>query len=318
MLPQTFGAIVLPFSAAPEELQHRDGGVQARIYFGSAKMLEALGLTLIAGRTFDANSVMPPAADMNAAMGAWAPEMVITKAMADRLFPQGSALGKTVYVGLVNRSATVVGVVERMQGAPLGGAAQSLATQIVLLPIQPFGKSALYVVRTRAGSRDAVMARVEAEFANLRDGRYVRRVESFTTTAANARSGYRSSSIMLGVASFLVVAVALVGIAGLAAFNVTTRTRQLGTRRAVGATRMDVVRYFLVENWLITSGGALLGCALGLAAGMRLSTAYQMPRLPLYYLVAGVLAVWVLGLLAVLVPARRAASIPPAIATRMA
>ena len=45
------------------------------------------------------------------------------------------------------------------------------------------------------------------------------------------------------------------GIFGLATFNVSTRTKQIGTRRAVGARRRDIVRYFLVENGLITSAG---------------------------------------------------------------
>jgi putative ABC transport system permease protein len=43
---------------------------------------------------------------------------------------------------------------------------------------------------------------------------------------------------------------------------------------------------------------------------------YEMPRLPLYYLVGGVLLLWIVGLLAVLIPARRGAAISPAVATR--
>jgi putative ABC transport system permease protein len=103
---------------------------------------------------------------------------------------------------------------------------------------------------------------------------------------------------------------------GLDAFNVATRTKQLGTRRALGARKSHILRYFLVENWLITTGGVILGCILALAAGVQLSRMSQMPRLPLYYLVGGVLLLWIVGVLAVLVPALRAASISPAVATR--
>jgi putative ABC transport system permease protein len=70
-------------------------------------------------------------------------------------------------------------------------------------------------------------------------------------------------------------------------------------------------------SWLITTAGCLIGCTLALAVGVKLSLICQMPRLPLYYLVAGVLSLWALGLLSVLIPARRAASISPAVATRM-
>ena len=71
-----------------------------------------------------------------------------------------------------------------------------------------------------------------------------------------------------------------------------------------------------VENWIITTGGVLLGCLLALAAGVQLSRMYQIPQLPLYYVVAGVLMLWVVGLIAVLIPALRAAAISPAVATR--
>jgi putative ABC transport system permease protein len=113
-----------------------------------------------------------------------------------------------------------------------------------------------------------------------------------------------------------VLAVTVVGISGLAAFNVTTRTKQLGIRRAIGARRFHIFRYFLIENWIITTCGTVLGCMLALAAGMAMSSMYEMPRPPLYYMVGGVLLLWIVGLLAVLVPARRAAAISPAIATR--
>jgi putative ABC transport system permease protein len=122
--------------------------------------------------------------------------------------------------------------------------------------------------------------------------------------------------VTLGVVAAFVVLVTIVGIVGLAAFTVATRTKQLGTRRAIGATKFHILRYFLVENWMITSVGAFIGCALALAVGIQLSKMYRMPQLPLFYLVGGVVALWLMGLLAVWLPARRAAAISPATATR--
>ena len=107
-----------------------------------------------------------------------------------------------------------------------------------------------------------------------------------------------------------------VGVFGLAAFNVSTRTKQIGTRRAVGARRFDIVRYFLVENWMVTTVGVFAGCALALLLGYWLSTAFELPRLKLYCLLAGVVGLWAVGLAAALVPARRASLVSPAVATR--
>ena len=114
----------------------------------------------------------------------------------------------------------------------------------------------------------------------------------------------------------LVIGVTCLGIFALATFNVSTRTKQIGTRRAVGARRRDIVHYFLVENGLITSGGVIVGCALALGAGYWLSLQYELPRLDLYYLVGGVLLLWGIGQLAAWQPARRAAAVPPSVATR--
>jgi putative ABC transport system permease protein len=126
----------------------------------------------------------------------------------------------------------------------------------------------------------------------------------------------RNMGIFLITVTALLLAVASLGIFGLATFNVSARTKQIGTRRAVGARRADIVRYFMVENGLITTAGIVVGCALALAIGYWLSLQYQLPRLDLYYLVGGVLALWLIGQAAAWQPARRAAAVSPSVATR--
>jgi len=126
----------------------------------------------------------------------------------------------------------------------------------------------------------------------------------------------RNMAIFMVAVTALLAGVTALGIFALATFNVNVRTRQVGTRRAVGARRADIVRYFMVENWLVTTGGVVLGCALALAAGYQLSTQFDLPRLDLYYLVGGIVVLWLLGLAAAWQPARRASRISPSVATR--
>jgi putative ABC transport system permease protein len=93
--------------------------------------------------------------------------------------------------------------------------------------------------------------------------------------------------------------------------------RQIGIRRAIGATRGDILRYFQTENFLIVTSGIALGMLLAYALNLLLMTQYELPRLPLYYLPAGALILWgLIGQLAVLGPALRAAAVPPVVATR--
>jgi len=315
-LPQTWSSMDLPFASSPEQLQVPNGGVPGTVYFGTEKLIDALGLKLVAGRNFDSGTVMPPGADFAATEAAWAPEMIVTQVMAQKLFPNGDALGKTVYAGLINKPAVIVGIVDLMRANPYPSQFEMFATQIVIVPIIPPGPGSNYVVRTKPGRRNQLMAELDKTFADLQPGRFIERMEAYDRTAADSREGYRASAVMLSVATFFVVLVTVVGIVGLAAFTVATRTKQLGTRRAVGARKFHILRYFIVENWIITSGGIVVGCILALGAGVQLSRMYMIPRVPLYYLVGGVLLLWMVGLLSVLVPALRAASISPAVATR--
>jgi putative ABC transport system permease protein len=315
LIPQNWSMMSLPFSPDPAVLE-KGGGQPAVVYLGSADLIETLGLKLVAGRSFDPAAVPPAVKEREELLALWSGEVIITKNLADKLWPKGDALGKILHAGLLNKASTVVGIVDFMQHRPVTGPAAELFRTVVFVPAMGAGNGATYLVRAEPGRRDALMATVEKEFADKQPGRYVASMEGLDTTARRIRSDWRRNILTLAVVAVFVLAVTTVGIVGLAAFTVATRTKQLGTRRAIGATKFHILRYFLIENWLITSVGAAVGCALALAVGVKLSLMYQMPRLPLFYLLGGVVALWALGLLAVLFPARRAASISPATATR--
>jgi putative ABC transport system permease protein len=133
--------------------------------------------------------------------------------------------------------------------------------------------------------------------------------------AACFRQDRAMAGILVGVIVALLLVTAL-GIVGLASFWVQQRRRQIGIRRAIGATRGDILRYFQTENFLIVSFGIALGMLLAFALNIMLMKFYELPHLPLYYLPIGALVLWALGQVAVLGPALRAAAVPPVVATR--
>ena len=94
------------------------------------------------------------------------------------------------------------------------------------------------------------------------------------------------------------------------------RKKQIGTRRALGATQGAIIRYFMLENLLISAGGLLLGVVLTIALNMALIEWFSITALDWFYIPIGVVVLWVVGQLAVLGPALRASRVPPAIATR--
>jgi putative ABC transport system permease protein len=123
-------------------------------------------------------------------------------------------------------------------------------------------------------------------------------------------------TIILSIVISMLIGLTGLVIVGLSSFHVVQRTRQIGTRRALGATRMHIIREFMLENWIITTAGAFLGAVLTTVVAYWLENTFELPRLDWRYLPVSIGMLWVLSSLAVLEPARRAASVPPAVATR--
>ena len=84
-------------------------------------------------------------------------------------------------------------------------------------------------------------------------------------------------AVLLGVTIFMLISMTALGIVGLASFSVNARVKQIGTRRAVGARRLDILRYFMLENWVLTTAGVLVGCGLAYYFSYWLSSAYEVP-----------------------------------------
>jgi putative ABC transport system permease protein len=173
----------------------------------------------------------------------------------------------------------------------------------------------MYLVRAEPGQRDAVMAAGEAYLAQNRS-RIVEHVRSYEEQKRRTYGGDIAMIKLMSAVITVLAAVTGLGIVGLAWFSVTQRRKQIGTRRALGATRLDIMRYFMVENWMITTMGIVIGTVGAVTLNWFLDTEYNTGRVPLWYLPVSMVALWVLGQLAVLLPARRAAGIPPALATR--
>ena len=126
----------------------------------------------------------------------------------------------------------------------------------------------------------------------------------------------RGMAVVLSVVISLLIGLTALVIVGLTSFHVTQRTKQIGTRRALGARRIDIIRQFMLENWMITTAGAALGAILTVFVAYWLEVSFEVQRLDWRYLPVGIASLWVLSALAAFEPARRAASVPPAVATR--
>ena len=272
--------------------------------------LQTLGVHIVAGRNFSATDIRPVSQNFFQTY----PEVIITQSLADKLFPGGNALGKPVYSG-DNTPMTVIGITSNF--IPSVEPSASPAYDALLIP-QTAGDLGLYfcLVRTRPGMTATLLQTAERHLAISNPDRVVFLAQTLGFYRQRLDAENRNVVIFLTLITTLILCVTGLGIFGLTAFNVSTRTKQIGTMRAVGARKRDVVAHFLIENAIVLFSGAIVGCTLALAVGHWLSDQYQLPRLDLHFLAIGIVGLAVLGQLAAWQPARRAASVPPSVATR--
>lgn len=287
----------------------------AAVYLSPDSLVKTWGLKVVEGKDFDIGDYVEidPTAGKE-----FVKKVIISKALAEKLFPgQTSFVGKEFFFGTGEDASGVriVGVVERLQTS--GGQTTAEGEYAALLPVrlsnEPYSG---YAVRTEPGQRDRVMKEVEQALRKASATPLNVTSRSMEEFRVNRYRSERGLAWMLLAVSTLLIVITASGIVGMSTLWVAQRARQIGVRRALGARRVDILRYFITENLLITTGGVAAGTLLALALNQLLVSQFELSKLPLVYLLIAPAVFWLLGVVAVYAPAWRAASISPATATR--
>ncbi len=285
------------------------------VYTGDEHLLDTLGLRLVAGRNFHADEVVP----MGTQQAVIPPVVIVSKALAERLFPHGSALGKSFYA-MGATPSTIVGIVDPLQRPGTDQWDRPYAGQSLIWPLRADdARGIFYIVRAKPGQLAAAMreapkalyAQSRMRIIDPKDG-----VQDYATIRHNAYDSDRGMAILMGIICVVLLAITAAGIVGLTSFWVGQRRRQIGVRRALGATRGDILGYFLTENLLIGIGGVAAGAVLAIVINLWMVVRFETQRMPLIYVGVAIIALLLLGQGAVLAPARRASRVSPVEATR--
>jgi len=307
-------AIPLSSSGWSMALQHEPGedkdAVGTAIYMVDDHAINSMGLTLVAGANFQPEDVEL----RKEGQSTWPAKTIITQAFAESLYPDNwqSAVGKTVYISQT-QPIQIIGIVAALQ-APWNG--WNGVERSMLVPFQRESKGSYYFIRTEAGRRDELMPIIEKTLAESDKKRIIRRV---TTIEDTRERSYRQHNATNKILTTVVITLTLItgfGIVGLAIFSINRRTKQIGTRRALGATKGQIMRYFMMENFIISTFGIIIGCFGAVALNMWLVNTFNLSPISFQLVAFGVITLFIVGQLAVLYPARKAAMIPPATATR--
>lgn len=286
----------------------------AAVYGADDHALPTLGLKLDEGRNFQSVEVI----DGEFGSAPFPHVAIVSRTLAKTLFGNTPVLGKSVFLSTDNQNAiTIVGVVDKLQTP---GAADSSdddkGEMSIILPMHNKGVGGMYVVRTQLGQLDTVKATIESALAKLNSQRVFKKPRTLTEIRAEAYSNASSMATLLSSIGIVLLAITGFGVVGLTSNWVSARRRYIGVRRALGATRGSILRYFLIENFLITASGIVAGAALGLELNAYLVRSYGASALGIPDLLGGSLVLLVLTQLAAMTPSLRASKVPPAVALR--
>ena len=320
----------LPWQGGGSSMESRVAGSKSeflrnQVYNADESTVDALGAHLVAGRNFRHDEIdietqrlrdlgkknRDRTAD-GRVTDVFTQEILITRAYAELAFKDPAPLGKELEDNDGDRYR-IVGVIDRFYN-PYGWPIHEYA---IFFPnhSRSFQGGASYLVRVDPGKMATVRPQLEKALLASNAGRNIRVQE-----VSQIKERFQSQSALLIRILSLVIGLLLfvtsLGIVGLTVFSVSERTRQIGTRRALGAQRADILRYFLLENWLVTTMGLVLGVGLAYALNVALVARGNGTRIDPMLVVLGVALLWVAGLAATFFPARRGARVAPAVATR--
>ena len=267
--------------------------------------LETIGIPLRRGRLLDAHDV------------AGAPvSVLINESFAKRKFPGQDPIGQRIHVGRTDLPwSTIVGVVGDVKQTSL---ALSQADAVYVAPTQwYFADNAMsLVVRTR-GDAASLAPAIKSAIWSIDKDQPIIRVAAMDQLLAASAAERRFALILFQAFALVALVLATTGIYGVLAGSVTERTREIGVRLALGASRGDILSLVVRQGMTLTALGVVIGLSGALVATQAIVTMlFGVSRLdPITYLSVIGLQVGV-SVIACWVPARRATKVDPLVALR--
>jgi len=249
--------------------------------------------------------------------------MILSNTLARRLYPDGNAIGQDIQFGnympyfvLDGPVFTVVGVAADVKNGGLSGDDEPEFYELRSNHHPESWDGRCMMLLETALPTATVAPWVRTQIAQI-DPTVPVELEPMAQTVSQLADRPRFETALLGFFAFCGLLMAVIGLYGVIAFVATQRTREIGVRMALGASRMDILRLIAGEGVrLIVLGGVLgLGASLAAAQVLKSLLFHVQERDPWTY--AGVaLGLGVVALVATLIPARAAMRVEPVVALR--
>jgi len=288
------GVEIPGYTPAKNERMNVDYNIVSPGYFAAVEM------RLLRGRDFTTND------DSSAAA-----VLIVNQRFVDRFWPGQQAIGKRIRVG--GRDHTIVGVVATAKYHSLG----EPATPFMYMPLEQNWHAAMAIHIRTLGDPAAFAPRLRAEVAALDPDLPVGDLRTMNTFLGVALFPARIVGAVLGMFGLLGLVLAAVGVYGVMSYSVSQRTREIGIRMAIGAAQQQVVRLVMRQGMNLVIIGTMIGLAGAFIASRLLhGLLYGAPSIDLVAFTVVPATLLGVALLAIWIPARRAAGVDPMRALR--
>jgi putative ABC transport system permease protein len=249
--------------------------------------------------------------------------VVLGPDLKDALFPHSDPIGKRILIN--NRPFTVIGITEKSKAGAMGDNGRDRAVLIPyrsLMKMMPWEDWHFLLIQAQPGKLPKVLEEVESVLRRRRGVKPNEENNFDLSTADRLIQQFDAITASVGLIAIAISSIGLlvggIGVMNIMLVSVTERTREIGIRKAVGATRGDIIFQFLVEAMTLTGIGGIFGVILAIGVSyLVMALVPSLPAsIPLWAVITGFVVSVTIGLVFGVWPARKAAYLDPIEALR--
>ena len=282
---------------------------QIPFFFTDENGVKDMGVKLIQGRDFESTDDFS-IVNLKGNDRFLSRNIIVTQSLSKALFPDRSALGRLTNMG------RIVGITKDIIVDPKLDGRKNAFAVFVNQPLSWNDGPLYYLLQVEQGYNDKVSAKVHETLRKVHQEREILEMGTLKLQLSDLFKQESSLATLFVLLSILMISVTAISCFSHSHFHVSQQAKYIGIRRALGATKGDILLYVISENGLLTITACIVGVIFTLVLNSILSIIIHVDVPKILYFVSGCVVIVLCGFLASLLPAIKTANISPLLATK--